>query len=68
MSTLDDLIVDVVQVTCPAPGHWPVLGQFLHCRNIYPAPAEAHTVTSCPRCGMYAAAQTYLETYNRRRE
>jgi hypothetical protein len=43
-----------------------VIGQFLSCRNIYPAPAEAHTLTICPRCGVYAVAQTYLDAYNRR--
>jgi hypothetical protein len=29
------------------------------------APAEAHTLTTCTRCGVYAASQTYLEDYNR---
>jgi hypothetical protein len=64
---LDDRAVGVVQMICLAPGRWPVIRWFRSCYNIYPAPAEAHTLTTCPRCGVYAVAQTYLEDYNRRR-
>lgn len=46
---------------------WRVIRWFRSCYNIYPAPAEAHTLTTCPRCGVYAVAQTHLEDYNRRR-
>lgn len=29
-------------------------------------PADAHALTTCPRCHVYAIAQTYLEAHNRR--
>ncbi len=58
---LDDPAVDVVDMICLNPKRWPLIGQFLSCNTIYPAPAEAHTLTTFPRCGVYAFAQTYLE-------
>ncbi|GAA1662369.1 hypothetical protein GCM10009744_65230 [Kribbella alba] len=42
----------------------PLIGQFFSCNTTYPAPAEAHTLTTGPHCGVYAFAQTYLEAYN----
>ena len=63
---LDDPAVDAVLMLCLAPNRWPVIRWFPRCYDIYPAPAEAHTLTTCTRCGVYAASQTYLEDYNRR--
>ncbi|MFF1818411.1 hypothetical protein ACFVWG_14010 [Kribbella sp. NPDC058245] len=65
---LDDPTVDVVDMLCLAPHRLPVLRWFRSCHTIYPAPAEAHTLTTCPCCGVYAVAQTTLEAYNRSTE
>lgn len=62
---LDDPVVDGVLMICLAPSRWPIVRWFRSCHNIYP-PVEAHTLTTCTRCGVYAVSQTYLEDYNRR--
>jgi hypothetical protein len=64
---LDDPAVDVVIMLCLVPNRWPVIRWFRRCYNTYPAPVEAHTLTTCTDCGVYAVSQTYLKDYNRRR-
>lgn len=63
---LDDPSTDVVDMVCLTPHRLPVVRWFRR-RTVYRAPAEAHTLTTCPGCGVYAVGQTYLEAEERRR-